>query len=603
MFKKILTELCLITVLFLGISSQAWALFPMGMEIHMGEDAAIKIENTYPATEDKRVTEIGNKLAQYSIRNGLEYKFKVLHGMRQENAFALPGGYVYITEELLDYTGNDDDQLAFILGHEIGHCDARHAMEKYETGLIVSIIFGTTMKGSDYAGIVASIASLSFLKYSRNDEIEADNFGFRFCYRTGYNPVKGLKVFKHFAELSGGGNKSDFLSTHPNPDSRIENAIKFMTAVDQAGGVVAYDLANKNYDYICVAGFWNSNIGKIMLVQDDADIYGICEDKLWKFEGKIKNKGLEIEWEDLRDENIKGTASLELKPDGSICSGKWYTGENQEVSQDATFTDRHLYDGPNRSANRYAGNEFKGIDLETAGTYFICKANDTYYNITGVKEGSATYAEEQLEICKKSCETPKELDFEENWGYKPGAFAGIKEFSFDLPGEVTFYANKALECFEIDVKQSPDDEDALLLLGVARVWKEDIDGGIKCFEDALIQDPSNEKACINAGDCYLWKKDEARALEYYKKAVTANPQSSTAYNRLGIYYYSKNQYREASEEFTEATKINVKDYCDYGNAALCYYKLGEFDKARRQLDFAATFNAEYAPVYYYQGRL
>jgi len=476
-------------------------------------------------------------------------------------------------------------------------------MEKYEASMIAGIILGTVFKGSDYANLVNLVANLSFLSYSRENEFEADSLGIRFCYRAGYNPTKGLKIFKHFAELSGSGDYCDYFSTHPNPDSRIENAIALMNGIDQAGGVTAYDLQTAHYDYISVSGTWDTEYGKVMLTQDDADIYGLFEDKLLKFEGEITAKGVEIEWEDLRDQEKEGKALLALNKDGSIISGKWYLDGEGETSEEIAFNNRILYDGPNISANRYAALEFKGIDLEVAGAYFISKANDKYLTITGAKEGSTTFAQNEMERCRLSCLTPEEAEFEENWGYKTGAFTGVKEFSFDLPTEVITYADRAIECFELASAEDPENTDLLLEVGIARVWKEDIDGGLACFEKIIALDPGYTQAYINAGDCYLYRGDDVKAIGLYRDASAADPKNHVAYNRLGVYYYSKGQYEMALEQFQLAAKTNVKDYADYSNAALCYYKMGDMDKAQRQIDFATTFNEEYAPIFYYQGKL
>ena len=160
------------------------------------------------------------------------------------NAFALPGGPVFITEALmrkLDTHG----QLAGVLGHEIGHVVGRHgaehiAKQQLTQGLTGAAVLATydpqnpASRGS--AADVAMIGQLVNMRFGRADELESDNLGVRFMAEAGYDPRAMKRVMEILAESGGGGRQPEFFSTHPNPENRIAR-IDEAIATQFPGGV------------------------------------------------------------------------------------------------------------------------------------------------------------------------------------------------------------------------------------------------------------------------------------------------------------------------------------------------------------------------------
>ena len=180
----------------------------------------------YPSREYQNlVDQVGNKLVQNSIvRNTpYQYDFHLLRDPQAINAFALPGGQIFITYALFAKLENED-QLAGVLGHEIGHVVGRHSAERIaKQGLTQGILSGVAV-GFDpsTAQGAAAIASVLNMKYGRGDELESDDLGVRFMIKAGYNPEEMIGVMKILKDAAGPNRTPEFQSTHPDPENRIE---------------------------------------------------------------------------------------------------------------------------------------------------------------------------------------------------------------------------------------------------------------------------------------------------------------------------------------------------------------------------------------------
>ena len=169
------------------------------------------------------VDQVGNKLVQASIARETPYKyeFHLLADQRTINAFALPGGQVFITYALLSKLQNED-QLAGVLGHEIGHVLGKHSAERIgESDFWRTVSTGASV-GADMGGLVGGIGQQTLLTNGRDDELESDDLGVRFMLRAGYNPEEMIGVMKILKEAAGPNRTPEFQSTHPDPDNRIE---------------------------------------------------------------------------------------------------------------------------------------------------------------------------------------------------------------------------------------------------------------------------------------------------------------------------------------------------------------------------------------------
>lgn len=162
-----------------------------------------------------------NKIAN----SGYKFDFHLLQDPNTVNAFALPGGQVFITAALFNKLGSED-QLAGVLGHEVGHVVHRHGAERMaKTGFIQGLI-QSVMIGSGGDASVAQVANVigqySSMKYGRDQELESDDYGVYLMLESGYNASELIKVMDILEAASGGNKTPEFQSTHPSPENRRE---------------------------------------------------------------------------------------------------------------------------------------------------------------------------------------------------------------------------------------------------------------------------------------------------------------------------------------------------------------------------------------------
>jgi predicted Zn-dependent protease len=170
------------------------------------------------------VRQVGEKLVAASVAAKSPYKFSfhVLADARTVNAFALPGGPVFITEGLLRQL-KTEAELAGVLGHEIGHVIARHSSERLAKQQLTQGLLGALVVGSgDYttAQIGQVVGSMINMSYGRDDELESDALGVRIMAEGGYDPRALMRVMEVLAKASGGSRQPEFVSTHPAPENR-----------------------------------------------------------------------------------------------------------------------------------------------------------------------------------------------------------------------------------------------------------------------------------------------------------------------------------------------------------------------------------------------
>lgn len=188
---------------------------------------------------------VGDRLVSQSTAAQAPYPFEfhVLNDPATVNAFALPGGQVFITTALLVRMTNEA-QLAGVLGHEITHVIARHGAEhlaKQQLGnfLMVAVGVAASEEGASRAQILVQVVnSLISLQYGRADETESDRWGFDFMTEAGYNPQGIVEVMKILQEASGGGSQPEFLSSHPDPGNRIRT-LQAMIEAEYPQGIPA----------------------------------------------------------------------------------------------------------------------------------------------------------------------------------------------------------------------------------------------------------------------------------------------------------------------------------------------------------------------------
>ncbi|HYO16314.1 MAG TPA: M48 family metalloprotease [Thermoanaerobaculia bacterium] len=213
-------------------------------EIEMGREADAEIVAQVGLYDDPElqayVEDLGQSLAARSERPDLPWSFKVLDDPAI-NAFALPGGYVYVTRGILSHL-ESEAELAMVMGHEIGHVTARHGVNQMSkqmlamAGLGVAALLSSEM--DDLAGVAALGLSLVFLKYSRDDERQADELGLRYTERASFDLREGPKVFDlldRASRVEGVGRLPNWLSTHPDPGARRSRLQEKVAALEASG--------------------------------------------------------------------------------------------------------------------------------------------------------------------------------------------------------------------------------------------------------------------------------------------------------------------------------------------------------------------------------
>jgi predicted Zn-dependent protease len=189
---------------------------------------------------------LGDRMALASERPSLPWTFRVIDDPTV-NAFALPGGFIYVTRGILTHF-NSEAELAGVLGHEIGHVTGRHGAEQMRNAQLAQLGLGIGSILSEdiarFAGVAETGLGLLFLSNGRDDEREADDFGLRYMTREGYDPREMAATFNMLASASGaedGARIPGFLSTHPDPLERRDRILQRVAAGEFSGSRVERD--------------------------------------------------------------------------------------------------------------------------------------------------------------------------------------------------------------------------------------------------------------------------------------------------------------------------------------------------------------------------
>ena len=231
-----------------------FSLMSEAQEISIGQDQDVQVRKEMGVYGDaalqQYVSDIGLKLARLSERPDLPWHFAVVD-VPAINAFALPGGYIYITRGILPFL-QDESQLAGVLGHEIGHVTARHAARQYSraTGAQVGLILGSIFVpgGANVAELGASGLGVLFLKNGRDDETEADGLGVRYAASAGWDPAgvpQMLATLARIEEASDNKGVPNWMATHPAPEDRIQRVQAKVSASE--GGATRFVTDHDGY--------------------------------------------------------------------------------------------------------------------------------------------------------------------------------------------------------------------------------------------------------------------------------------------------------------------------------------------------------------------
>ena len=189
------------------------------------------------------VQRIGMEIAKASERPDLPWEFHVIDD-DQVNAFAAPGGFIFITRGILTHM-NSEAELASVLGHEVGHVTARHTAQQVtkaqlaQLGLGVGMIFSSTVRSM--GGALSQGMQVLFLKFGRDAESQADELGFRYMVADGYDPRGAAEMFRTLERVSSraGQRLPEWQSTHPDPGNRVAAATERSDSLESAGRSLA----------------------------------------------------------------------------------------------------------------------------------------------------------------------------------------------------------------------------------------------------------------------------------------------------------------------------------------------------------------------------
>ena len=238
-FKQIILG-AILALLFIGCSkapitgrNQLIMINPQ-QEMALGYQSAKKILASEKVSTDPQknamVKRIGQRIAAVTGQNNYKWEFFVIDNDKEANAFCLPGGKVFVYTGLFKYVANDDE-LAGVMGHEIGHALARHGAERMSAGELQQMsgqVLSSVMQGranpQNSAAVMQAFGIGTqlgiMLPHSRTQEYEADHIGLFLAAKAGYNPQATLNFWEKFSK--NGQTPPEYLSTHPAPANRIQ---------------------------------------------------------------------------------------------------------------------------------------------------------------------------------------------------------------------------------------------------------------------------------------------------------------------------------------------------------------------------------------------
>ncbi len=224
------------------------SLMSEAQEVQLGARSDQAIVAQYGLVDDPAlasyVSDLGQRLVRVSHRAELAFTIRVLDDP-VVNAFALPGGFVYVTRGILAYL-DSEAALAGVLGHEVGHVTAKHGVQQatqqtlFGLGLGLGSVLSETF--ASYAGLASQASGLLLLKFGRDDERQSDALGVEYATRIGYDTRDMAEFFRTLGALSGGASRlPEWTSTHPDPGSRYENVLQLTAEWQPKVGKPSYE--------------------------------------------------------------------------------------------------------------------------------------------------------------------------------------------------------------------------------------------------------------------------------------------------------------------------------------------------------------------------
>lgn len=224
---------CISTEYNIATGKQDVFLYSTAREVSMGQNIAKRIAKEFKLSRNpydiQRVDKIAKKIVENVDRSEISYYFYVIEedqeAKSQINAFSIPGGYVYIYKELLDLLS--DDEVAFVIAHEVGHIVSRHQIKRLQAAMgynLVMVASSVARSSPEFQqGLSFALAQI-FMGYSRQDEFNADELAVKYCRMAGFDPSVGIAVQeKLYKENKKKINPLSYFRTHPYTAQRIRH--------------------------------------------------------------------------------------------------------------------------------------------------------------------------------------------------------------------------------------------------------------------------------------------------------------------------------------------------------------------------------------------
>ncbi len=232
-----------------------WNVFSVQQDVEIGKEVSKQAEQQLVMLNDSKVdsylNRLGRKLAAKAPGEKYPYQFKGVNDA-SINAFALPGGFLYINRGTIEAADNEA-QLAGVIGHEIGHVALRHGTNQMTKATAMQLplsVLGGVMGSESIVGLLTQVganfgAQSILLKYSRTAENQADIIGTQILYDNNYDPVEMARFFQKLEEESGksGGRPIQFFSSHPNPENRVKSVNAEVAKIGGRSGAYQNDTA------------------------------------------------------------------------------------------------------------------------------------------------------------------------------------------------------------------------------------------------------------------------------------------------------------------------------------------------------------------------
>jgi predicted Zn-dependent protease len=356
-------------------------------ELNMGRDADAEIVATVGLYDDDEladyVEDVGHRLAAASERPYLPWSFKVLDDPGV-NAFALPGGYVYVTRGILAELASEAE-LAAVLGHEIGHVTARHSVHAASQQILATIGVGVAavVLDPDHADDWFDVGTLGlavlFLAHSRADERQADDLGLRYLMRAGYDPTQMPEMFsmlEQVGEAEGGGRLPAWLSTHPDPGKRRLRISEQVTAAQARGEGPTAPLIERDAYLRHLDGLAYGANPRQGVLRDGEALHPalgirVAAPEGWKLAGTPK--GLT-----LRQPEGGGALAVEVSEQETVeaADARFFGGEGVERGKQ--------WDGDGESLTRWSRFTAKRKEGEVAGTVVFAESDGRVFELVAM---------------------------------------------------------------------------------------------------------------------------------------------------------------------------------------------------------------------------